>query len=259
MASIDPRYERYQRRRWLRPNAHLYMRPDAQRFLRADAARFLRADAGGSFKSGACDAAPTSSRRESWTSPVGPRSACDEATDALRALRWDLAMLRFTWAWERLERAQRKAYNPDQPRVPAGNPDGGQWTSGGWIDPQHSLTKEVVDASPIRLASSDHPPLRRMHPDSTYDRDQTAKGSLNHWRRQPTDQIIESLRPGHSESLVVDSKGVVRQGNTRIKVLQERGYDTNSLPRTPYFPSPRRGPGGGGRGGGGPPLPIPFE
>ncbi|MDB5593605.1 MAG: hypothetical protein JWM36_566 [Hyphomicrobiales bacterium] len=24
-----------------------------------------------------------------------------------------------------------KAYSPDQPRVPAGNPDGGQWTSGG--------------------------------------------------------------------------------------------------------------------------------
>lgn len=24
-----------------------------------------------------------------------------------------------------------RAYNPDQPRVPAGNPDGGQWTSGG--------------------------------------------------------------------------------------------------------------------------------
>lgn len=31
----------------------------------------------------------------------------------------------------RLERLLRKAYDPDQPRVPAGNPDGGQWTSGG--------------------------------------------------------------------------------------------------------------------------------
>lgn len=25
--------------------------------------------------------------------------------------------------------ASERAYNPDQPRVPAGNPDGGQWTS----------------------------------------------------------------------------------------------------------------------------------
>jgi hypothetical protein len=30
-----------------------------------------------------------------------------------------------------LDRALDK-YNPDQPRVPAGSPDGGQWTSGGW-------------------------------------------------------------------------------------------------------------------------------
>ncbi|MDB5650498.1 MAG: hypothetical protein JWL62_2018 [Hyphomicrobiales bacterium] len=28
-----------------------------------------------------------------------------------------------------------KAYNPDQPRVPAGNPDGGVWTSGGGDGP----------------------------------------------------------------------------------------------------------------------------
>jgi len=30
-------------------------------------------------------------------------------------------------AWQR---EQARKYDPDQPRVPAGNPDGGQWTSG---------------------------------------------------------------------------------------------------------------------------------
>jgi len=30
--------------------------------------------------------------------------------------------------------ALRKRYNPAQPRVPPGHPDGGQWTSGGWGD-----------------------------------------------------------------------------------------------------------------------------
>jgi hypothetical protein len=28
-------------------------------------------------------------------------------------------------------RSELKKYSPDQPRVPAGNPDGGQWTNGG--------------------------------------------------------------------------------------------------------------------------------
>jgi hypothetical protein len=37
---------------------------------------------------------------------------------------------------ERLEKKWRdyqyeRKYSPDQPRVPAGNPDGGEWTSGG--------------------------------------------------------------------------------------------------------------------------------
>lgn len=27
--------------------------------------------------------------------------------------------------------ALQRKFNPDQPRVPAGNPDGGQWTDGG--------------------------------------------------------------------------------------------------------------------------------
>ncbi|RYE83398.1 MAG: hypothetical protein EOP19_13935 [Hyphomicrobiales bacterium] len=35
-------------------------------------------------------------------------------------------------AFERLRAfALREKFNPDEPRVPAGNPDGGQWTGGG--------------------------------------------------------------------------------------------------------------------------------
>ncbi len=39
----------------------------------------------------------------------------------IATLRLELALLRFRY----------KAYNPHQPRVPAGNPDGGQWMGGG--------------------------------------------------------------------------------------------------------------------------------
>ena len=44
-------------------------------------------------------------------------------------------------------------YNPDQPRVPAGNPDGGQWTSGEWeggsngLQPRRAPGAQVADAS----------------------------------------------------------------------------------------------------------------
>jgi hypothetical protein len=63
---------------------------------------------------------------------------------------WLLAALRVKLALMRLEELRRKAgFNPDQPRVPAGNPDGGQWTSGGGTSAR------------IRLAAGDKPQLGR--------------------------------------------------------------------------------------------------
>jgi hypothetical protein len=47
-----------------------------------------------------------------------------------------------------------------------------------------------------------------------------------------TDDIVKSLAPKSSEPLTVKPDGRILDGNTRIKVLQERGYDINSLPRT---------------------------
>jgi hypothetical protein len=51
-----------------------------------------------------------------------------------RRLRWNLSALRVQVKLLRLAFLLRKAnFNPDQPRVPAGNPDGGQWTKvPGW-------------------------------------------------------------------------------------------------------------------------------
>ncbi len=40
-------------------------------------------------------------------------------------------------------------YNPDQPRVPAGNPQGGEWTSGG--------TGSAIDAGSAPLGPALHP------------------------------------------------------------------------------------------------------
>jgi len=99
--------------------------------------------------------------------------------------------------------------------------------------------------------SDDQSPLKRLHPESTYQNDQTAKGALEYWRTQTTPQIIESLRPGTKESLQVRPDGTIGNGNTRIIILQERGFDVNSLPRDIWNPNLGGGRGGGGKGGGG--------
>ena len=76
------------------------------------------------------------------------------------------------------------------------------------------------------------PPLRRIH-DSVYEQDPDARKSLEYHRTRTTEEIVESLRPepDNKEALRVKPDGRVFQGNTRIKVLEERGYPVNDLPR----------------------------
>ena len=81
------------------------------------------------------------------------------------------------------------------------------------------------------------PPLRRLHPDNTLERG-SHRIALEYWRRQKTDVIVQSLKPkprdpSYQEYLKVKPDGIVMQGNTRIKALEERGFDVNSLPRFP--------------------------
>jgi hypothetical protein len=76
------------------------------------------------------------------------------------------------------------------------------------------------------------PPLRRIH-DAIYEINPEAHRSLEYHRSRSTDEIVESLRPGAEESLKVKPDGRVFQGNTRIKVLEERGYPVDHLPRDP--------------------------
>jgi hypothetical protein len=49
----------------------------------------------------------------------------------LLRLKWLAAATRFELALLRHDRALKYGYNPDQPRVPRGQPEGGQWTDAG--------------------------------------------------------------------------------------------------------------------------------
>ncbi len=129
-------------------------------------------------------------------------------------------------------------YSADQPRVPAGNGRAsGQWTSGGGAK---SSRQQYAQAD-------EQPPLKRIHPDSTCESDQTAKSSLRHWRTKPTDHIIESLKPTSADPLLVRPNGDVANGNTRLKVLEERGVNVNTLPRLLYDDLNSGLHGGGGQ------------
>ena len=71
------------------------------------------------------------------------------------------------------------------------------------------------------------PPLKLLHDDETIRR----RAGYEYWTRQRTDDIVDSLRPEGGAPLIVDDRGLVWNGNTRIFIRQQRGYDVDSLPR----------------------------
>jgi hypothetical protein len=73
-------------------------------------------------------------------------------------------------------------------------------------------------------------PLRYIHADETFASGLT-HAAIEYWRKQTTREIVESLRPGRNESLKVKSDGRILNGNVRVRVLEERGYDIHSLER----------------------------
>ena len=73
-------------------------------------------------------------------------------------------------------------------------------------------------------------PLERIHSDEALESGES-RHSLRYWRSRKTKEIVESLRPGLDESLKVKPEGRIINGNVRIKILEERGFDVNSLDR----------------------------
>lgn len=84
----------------------------------------------------------------------------------------------------------------------------------------------------VRAAGKvNQPKLQRIHSDETLNSGSN-KFNLESQRTRSTKDIIDSLKPGASEPLKVKPDGRIFDGNTRIKVLEERGVDVGNLPRT---------------------------
>jgi hypothetical protein len=103
----------------------------------------------------------------------------------------------------------------------------GQTITGGTGDPCQSLGDCSSGTDQSRQS-----PLQRLHSNETIK--SSNQSSYNYWSSKSTQEIVDSLKAGQNEPLIVKENGTVMQGNTRIFVLQERGFDVNSLPRVPY-------------------------
>jgi RHS repeat-associated protein len=97
---------------------------------------------------------------------------------------------------------------------------GGLWGCETWI-PASGLK---------RADNGSFVPLTRLHSDATIMENNPS--GYEFWKNKTTAEIIESLKPGSEYGpLTVKPNGTVMQGNTRIKILEERGVDVNQLER----------------------------
>lgn len=80
-------------------------------------------------------------RQETWQSP----------------LRWRLASLRVRAAMLRLSIGVKAGFRPDQPRVPRGHPDGGQWTRTPGYAQVHRVSRRRGGGGQIRIGGRWHP------------------------------------------------------------------------------------------------------
>jgi hypothetical protein len=109
MAYEHPASVEYRRQRFTRPDGDRYLRHDAQRYLKPEPFDHQAFVAEYRAKK-AAEAARSVPTTNVLDDPEVRRLLAEIKLDLLRWQYW------------------RKAYNPNQPRVPAGNPNGGQWT-----------------------------------------------------------------------------------------------------------------------------------
>lgn len=150
MAWIHPDAVEYWRKQFTRHDAHRYIRPDPERWLSPEELRLLRLEQEEDRNHqpppfdrrawllrtrGAERNAAARQARAKFNSPLDD----PEVRLLLTEIKLDLLRLQY---W-------RKAnFNPNQPRVPAGNPDGGQWTSDGGGGGGRNDPRVVSDAMP---------------------------------------------------------------------------------------------------------------
>jgi len=144
MSYIHPDAIEHHRKRWLRHDAHRFAAPGSP-----------EADPGLLHPWAEVARREQAAADEAKARALAEQDALARQVDALRASHARVRIMLADLKFELALRALGRKYSPGQPRVPAGNPDGGQWTDGGGSGEQ---TERVVlsDASPDPLVPGAH-------------------------------------------------------------------------------------------------------
>jgi hypothetical protein len=74
-----------------------------------------------------------------------------DVTMSLLRLRSEIAAVRVLKSAAQVALLLKSNFNPNQPRVPAGNPDGGQWTRVGGSSSEAGTSDETPPGGPLRI------------------------------------------------------------------------------------------------------------
>jgi hypothetical protein len=208
-------YDLHQQQRWTRHDAHLWIRHDAARFL-----------------------PPGTDPAEVYPTLQSQREAAEDAAFAaqieasrrfLAELRAEVDEMKAALARRRLEEAK---YSPSQPRVPAGNPRGGQWTdrSGGGGGSGTTLAQPMGDVDVGNVGgSSELSDLFQIAPGGTDTNSENLSDSIVKVAADDTDRRYsvnlqeEEARGGHT---LRDHVG--KTDEELLATLRQRRYDSPS-------------------------------
>ena len=165
----------------------------------------------------------------------------DEARLLVLDIRWRIAARRVQQALKRLAGSAHKAgFNPAQMRVPAGNPDGGQWTGGGGAigDFVHQVGARGRQFGVVRVGRASLPatPGQTMR-----------LANATAWARNATERVREldpTWRPRRSFTETVEGEIRAREAEAReaerrlAELTRARFGDNQGPPLDPLPPRP---------------------
>jgi len=196
MAYFHPAWLQHRRRRWMPPSAERWIRPHTRRWMRPSSKLFLTL---------------LPDERKDSPEASAELDLAAEREELLR-LKSELAALKAEIKFRRLLR-DSKAYNPNQPRVPAGSREGGQWTSGG-------DTSGNVGRNDPRVMS-DATPDNDAKPGAQYAQNRGGRGSV---QVRIGGQVVE-VEPGQAARLAV------AEARAQGAIRRVRELDPNWRPR----------------------------
>ena len=210
----------------MRPMNPTWRRHDWHRFIRHDAHRFLT-PAGIAEEKRASEAVRAAHREAHEAAVAAEQEALEQG---LLRLRRQLADLKFEVALRRIFHK----YSPNQPRVPAGNPDGGQWTDDGGQGGRFRIAQldgSITDADlPVYYKPGRHHEMPR--------------GVYQKWELRPeTRQVFDKATTGPVPPMMLRTtpdgvpqghfwsgpRGAHFSYNEAVKELSDRFLQTNNI------------------------------